>query len=641
MSTVPNLLVAFDLETADEAEMFRRNDFIRLAGYSTGHGVRQTTDINEVMAAIGLADTVTGHNVMAFDLLALTKHAGLDLRELLNRPGAGGCGGVLDTKLLAFLQDPPAARMGAGWIEKYYSLDSVGDRLVGEGKHGDLRKLAKRHGGYDRIPTDDPEFMTYLDQDVNLNLAVLKVLASAGAITPYAKREHRVAGLAAAVTLNGFRVDPVLLQERVAGVVARRKELIERLVTDYGLPMHRKDGSPSSAPQNTQAGRAAIKKAFEDAGAPYQPRTPKGAWATGSEAMKQMIDYYRNLPEVIELAEVVQSLNGQRTVYETTEDNMVGYGETVRVHPRVALRQASGRWSLTRPGLTVMGKRGGRHIEREIFVPDAGQTIVCIDLAQIDARAVAVLSQDHAYMDMFNEGVDLHSEVALRVFGDRGMREPAKVAGHGFNYGLGIDGLVKNFGIERAVAAAFHKSMREQFPRLVEWRGEMAEIAKSGRLLDNGFGRWMRPDIERAYTQGPALMGQGCARDLFMEGMLRLPPEILPMLRGVVHDEVVLSVSNDIVDDVEKVVVDALSFEWCPPGIPDGRTISVVADVAGRSTVSWGAVYAKDKPSGSAQTTPTPAVAPPVDAIDDAAIAAAVAVAVGVLDERSDDDDFW
>jgi DNA polymerase-1 len=628
---IPNLQVAFDLETADEAEMFARPDFIRLAGYSTGYGVRQTTDVAEVMAAIGLADTIVGHNVMAFDLIALARWAGLDLQELVRENR------VLDTKLIAFLQDPPPARMGAGWIEKFYSLDSVGDRLVGQHKHGDLRKIAKRYGGYDRIDVNDLEFMTYLDQDVNLSLAVLDALDAGQAVTPYALREHRVAGLAAQVTLNGFRVDKELVIDRVAGVVARRKELIERLVSEYGLPMLRKDGSPSAAPQNTQEGRAAIKAAFEAAGAPYQPKTPKGAWATGSEAMKQMIDYYRNLPEVIELAEVVMALNGQRTVYETTRDNMIDEDSLGwRTHPRVALRQASGRWSLTRPGLTVMGKRGGRHIEREIFVPDAGETIVCIDLAQIDARAVAVLSQDQNYMDMFKEGVDLHSEVALRVFGDRGMREPAKVAGHGWNYGLGVDGLVKTFGIERNVAVEFHRSMREQFPRLVEWKSEMAELAKSGALLDNGFGRQMRPDVARAYTQGPALMGQGCARDLLMEGMLHLPPEILPMLRGVVHDEIVLSIPNEIVDDVEKVAVDALSFEWVPPGMPNARPISVVADVAGRSSVSWGAAYAKD--SKPAVASPTHSSVPPV--ATDVDVATAVAVAVGALGE-DDDDDFW
>lgn len=608
--TIPDLLVAFDLETAEESELFRREDFIRLCGYSTGHGVRRTTDVTEVMAAIGLADTVTGHNIMGFDLIALARHAGLDLWELLRR----GTASVLDTKLLAFLADPPPARMNSGWIEKYYSLDSVGQRLVGEHKANDLKKLAKKYGGFDAIPTGDFEFQVYLDQDVNLNMAVLAALDAEEAVTPYALREHQVAGLAAQVTLNGFAVDERLLEQRVAGVVARRKELIERLVNDYGLPMFRKDGSPAAAPQNTQAGRAAIKAAFEAAGAPYMPKTPKKAWATGADAMRQMIGYYADLPEVIELAEVVQALNGQRTVYETTRDNLV-LGELPRVHPRVALRQASGRWSLTRPGLTVMGKRGGRHVEREVFIPDPGQMIVCIDLAQIDARAVAVLSQDENYMNMFGEGKDLHSEIARRVFGTADMREPAKVAGHGWNYGLGIDKLISQFGIDRAVAAEFYKSMREQFPRLVQWKEEMAEIAKSGELLDNGLGRKMRPDVGRAYTQGPALMGQGCARDLFMEGLLGLPDEVLPMLRGVVHDEVVLSVPSEDVDDVEKAVVDAMSFEWTPPGIPGARPISVIADAVGRSRVSWGAVYQKQpKPEASGSAGPASPI-PPIGSV--------------------------
>jgi DNA polymerase-1 len=226
-------------------------------------------------------------------------------------------------------------------------------------------------------------------------------------------------------------------------------------------------------------------------------------------------------------------------------------------------------------------------------------------------------------MAMFEPGMDLHSEVAFRVFGDRGMREPAKVAGHGWNYGLGIDGLVNTFGIEREVAVAFHQSMREQFPRLVEWKNEMAEAAKSGDLLDNGFGRKMRPDVARAYTQGPALMGQGCARDLFMEGMLnlaRVAPDVLPMLRGVVHDEVVMSVPSEDVADVEKVVIDALSFDWAPEGVGYDRQISVVADVAGRSEKSWGAVYAKDKPA----QTPSPPD-----------------ILASTGSESDDDDDFW
>jgi hypothetical protein len=54
---------------------------------------------------------------------------------------------AIDTKLLATLADPPEARMKSGEIERYYSLDAVGERLVGIGKDGELKTLAKKHGG--------------------------------------------------------------------------------------------------------------------------------------------------------------------------------------------------------------------------------------------------------------------------------------------------------------------------------------------------------------------------------------------------------------------------------------------------------------------------------------------------------------
>jgi DNA polymerase-1 len=91
---------------------------------------------------------------------------------------------------------------------------------------------------------------------------------------------------------------------------------------------------------------------------------------------------------------------------------------------------------------------------------------------------------------------------------------------------------------------------------------EVRGRAKSGELLDNGFDRKMRANPERAWTQAPELMGQGCASDIMMTGLLRLPKEILPMLRVQVHDEIVLSVPVDAVEDVRRTVIDALSFEW-------------------------------------------------------------------------------
>src|SRR5690606_2143681 len=176
-------------------------------------------------------------------------------------------------------------------------------------------------------------------------------------------------------------------------------------------------------------------------------------------------------------------------------------------------------------------------------------------------------------------------EIAKALFGDPGKREAAKAIGHGWNYGRSIRAISEMEEIDPAIVRQFDTSMRERFPRLVEWQSEVRALAESGALLDNGFGRMMRPDPSRAHTQGPALMGQGAARDIMMEGLLRLvdrAPEVLPMLRAQVHDELVLSVPEADAPEVARIVVEALTFEW--------REVPIMAD-ASPVGITWGHVY--------------------------------------------------
>jgi DNA polymerase-1 len=283
---------------------------------------------------------------------------------------------------------------------------------------------------------------------------------------------------------------------------------------------------------------------------------------------------------VREIAKNVYRIVGARSVYQTIMDNLCPDG---RVHPKIGFTQATGRWSVTSPGLTVLGKRGGRHVERAVLLPDPGEVLISVDLSQVDMRAVAGLSQDQGYIQMLMSE-DPHTELALALFGDAGKREIAKAVGHGWNYGESLKRISMENEIEPALVNRFDRSMRDRFGRLVEWREEVRALAESGALLDNGFGRMMRPDPQRAHTQGPALMGQGAARDLMMTGLLRLPTEILPMLRAQVHDEIVLSVPEADHVEIGRTVVAALSFEW--------RGVPILADVS-RPGTDWSKCYEK------------------------------------------------
>lgn len=573
--TLPPGVLALDLETGSSDELWTASpEWIRLTGSQTGGEIRVSTDPTAALELVEQASKIVGHNVMGYDLVALARHYGLDLHKL-----TAECR-VVDTMLTEILNNPPEGGLKPEQVMRAHSLDRLGEAKFGVGKNGDLKKLAKEFGGYDKIPIDHAGYVGYLAQDVNLTAR----LAKTQNFNSYVKREHQVAAIAAQIRLNGFRVDVDLLTRRLEAGRDRRAELIADLIARYDLPTTNKAGKPAKSPHATAEGRDKLAAAFKSLGVDL-PRTATDAAALGKDALDKVAKKYADRPDIIALVERVQALNGVRSVYETVERCRIGD----RVHPEISMYQASGRWSITEPGLTVFGKRDGRYVEREIFLAEEGHVIIAVDLAQVDARAVAAWCQDEAYLNLFEPGRDSHTEIALKVWGDASRRQDAKVIGHGWNYGMGMVRLASQCGSEGA-AREYDRAMREQFPDLVAWKRDVYEQAAGGELLDNGFGRKLRCIKGREWTQAPALMGQGTARDLMMEGLLNLPAYVLPMLRAVVHDEIVLSIPATDAEDIKREVVNALSFEWAPPGA--SRTVRIEAGCEGPGK-NWGSVYEK------------------------------------------------
>lgn len=593
---LPVDLLTLDLECGDAKDLHRTGPgYVRLTGWTTEDGPvkiqEHAAGVRDVAAALRHAKEITGHNIMAFDLPALVREGVLTMPEVheLAREGR-----VFDGLLAARHLDPPMAKDKGVDLKRKYDLDSLGVKYgLGE-KSTAAKILAKKHGGWASIPIDTQSedgqaFRAYLEQDVNLSRALhgrlMDELCGVDMGLPrqvpeYLKREHQVAAIAAQISYNGFRVDVPELEKRVAEVNARKEQSLQLLHDKYGIPLTDARGRPQKSPLGTNAGKLALEKALREAGATSIWKTPSADMIDVSgDHMKHLAAEYAHLPAVREIAKEVYRIVGARSVYQTAHDCLIGD----RVHPKIGFEQATGRWSVTSPGLTVFGKRGGRHVERMIFLPEPGEVILTVDLSQVDMRAIAGLSGDAAYIEMLRQE-DPHAEIAKALFGDVKRREDAKAIGHGWNYGRGIKAISEGNDIDPLLVRQFDRSMHERFGRLVQWRDEVRELAASGALLDNGFGRPMRPDPQRAHTQGPALMGQGAARDVMTTGMLNSPPEVLPMLRAQIHDEIVLSVPEGDVPEVARVVVDALTFEW--------RGVPILAD-AGPVGRTWGHCYEK------------------------------------------------
>lgn len=563
----PSMPLIFDLETRGLG--FHGADQSFLTAVGTPELVDRSA--GRIVQAVAGGRQIVAHNGFNFDFAVLAHTHGLDYL------GASESGLLVDSKVLAILNDPPSARMKSP--ARHYSLDVTAQRLAGIGKTGDIKKMGRKYGGYDKIPWDVLE--AYCTGDIH---ALNQIMARLE-YDDYAAREMRLMGrLGYAMRLVGWRVDTALLASHVRSGEARRAKGREVLKA-HGFPQDNADGAESKSPHATQQGNEALKAALASAGV-----TP-ASWmvtATGRVTTSKDVwtpDRIASLPETAArlIIETILDMNGVRTVYGTVDDNRAGD----RVYPEVMPFQATGRFSIQNPGLTVMGKRGGKHVERSIFLPEPGDRLVSFDLNQVDARAVAMHCQDANYVALFTDpSIDSHAEIAYMVWGDRALREDAKKIGHGWNYGEGLDRIAREAGVDISVAEEFDRQMRVRFPRLVEWQQEMRDQAQSGELMDNGMGRKMRPTPGRSHTQGPALMGQGLARDLLMEGLLALPVEYVPMLRGVIHDELIFTVPAAEVEAFVEDVLSRIQFEF--------RGVPVTAGLVGTGR-NWGEVYENEQ----------------------------------------------
>jgi DNA polymerase I len=180
-----------------------------------------------------------------------------------------------------------------------------------------------------------------------------------------------------------------------------------------------------------------------------------------------------------------------------------------------------------------LASTGTNAAEREVFLPDADDhVLLAIDLSKADARAVAVWSQDPVYLDIFDDpSRDINKELAAQFGISKTM---AKALGHGTRYNQQARGMHNQTGIELAECEKFLDAHRQRHAAVHRWIDRVVEIGKSGRPLDNGFGRLLytghhikgdRKGESKAFTQAPAYLGQSTTREWMAKGILRLPLE--------------------------------------------------------------------------------------------------------------------
>jgi DNA polymerase-1 len=227
---------------------------------------------------------------------------------------------------------------------------------------------------------------------------------------------------------------------------------------------------------------------------------------------------------------------------------------------------ATGRLSSKNPNLQNIPVRtsAGREI-RQAFIAQDGCKLISIDYSQIELRLLAHFSKDTALVQAFKEGLDIHTQTAVKIFGEEeaaSKRNIAKSINFGLLYGMGSRKLGETLGIPAKEAKVYIEAYFEAFSSVKEYLKSVEDFALEHGYIETLLGRRRIFDFETA----PAMLRasflreavntkfQGSAADLIKMSMnkihekLKDDPNVSMLLQ--IHDELIFEVKEEFLEKI-------------------------------------------------------------------------------------------
>ena len=301
-------------------------------------------------------------------------------------------------------------------------------------------------------------------------------------------------------------------------------------------------------------------------------KTKSGQYSTSEETLLKLKDEH----PIIDAILTFRAIKKLVSTYVDALPLLVNK-DTNRIHTTFNQSvAATGRLSSVNPNLQNIPIRTKRGMKvREAFIPrDENYILMAADYSQIELRIMASLSRDQGMLTAFNNGVDIHSATAAKVYKvpveevDRTMRSNAKSVNFGIIYGISAFGLSQNIGVSRTEAKEIIDNYFEEFPKVKEYMDWSIAQAREKEYVETVMGRRrylreinsrnavMRAGAERNAINAPI---QGSAADIVKKAMIDVQSEMDK--RGMqskmllqVHDELVFDMHIDEAEDLKVLV---------------------------------------------------------------------------------------
>ncbi len=303
-------------------------------------------------------------------------------------------------------------------------------------------------------------------------------------------------------------------------------------------------------------------------------KTKTGQYATSEDVLVKHEKDHPIVPLILEFRQLRKLKSTYVDPLPTMCDKVDG-----RIHTNfMQTVTATGRLSSNNPNLQNIPIRSEKGKEiRKAFVPRSPEyQIMSADYSQIELRIIAALSGDKNMIQAFQQGMDIHTATASKVFNvpfdsvTRDQRSAAKAVNFGIIYGQSAFGLSQALNISRTEAKTIIDSYFEQFGQLKSYMDSIIHVAREKGYVETIMKRRRYlPDINsanavvRGFAERNAINApiQGSAADIIKMAMIAVHKS---MKKEGVKSKMILQVHDELVFDVhisEKLLMQVLVKE--------------------------------------------------------------------------------
>lgn len=357
--------------------------------------------------------------------------------------------------------------------------------------------------------------------------------------------------------LTGVRVDRSILAE-MQTVLKERIDALETKIYDV-----------TQEKFNISSPKQLGEMLFDKMGIPY-PAKKKATYSTESAILEKLVDDYPIVSFVLEYRALSKLYN---TYVEPLEGYIEEDGKIHTIYKQTLTR--TGRLSSVEPNLqNIPAREEEGKLIKKAFISEEGASFLSADYSQIELRILASISGDETMIDSFVHGEDIHRRVAADIHSipleevTKAQRSTAKAVIFGIVYGISGFGLGENLNIPSKDAKAFIEKYYEMYPKVKEYmdnikaeayeKGYVKTIYNRIRYIDElkSAMYMVRQGGERIALNTPI---QGTGADIMKLAMVNLWNELKKKnlkskLILQVHDEVILNVYDDEMEEVREIV---------------------------------------------------------------------------------------